>query len=238
VQDICRLIRQEPKAALLIVQLLRRYQLERSGNNCITVTSSPPSALPPTPIPPSNIVPSSMNGQPALWNGFLSVPPPLKSIDCPKHHRPLPIGESNGLITKAGRKRCCGTLMKDDGTRRHGETMMAPTNGPPPMGRSNSVLDGMTTAKCGGGGGQNCAIRCGCRPLNATMVRRPRSSLGGITEFNEGEATHFVANTSVDMEEIFRSVLQGEEAGGDCRMDPEAMESPQKVGQWAIFKFF
>ncbi|KAF7635646.1 SAP domain-containing protein [Meloidogyne graminicola] len=33
VQDICRLIGQESKTALLIVQLLRRYQLERSVNN-------------------------------------------------------------------------------------------------------------------------------------------------------------------------------------------------------------
>ena len=125
-----------------------------------------------------------------LWNGFLSAAAPLQTKpECTEQMASQPmIADAYKNKAIAGRKRTA--KMRTAEGQQQQQVASSKRNGP--AGRSNSVLDGLT--------GQN-STTSGC----SCAARRPNSSLG--TETVEGGRSV----GPVDMEEIFRSVLEGSE---------------------------
>ena len=208
VQDICRLIRQEPKAALLIVQLLRRYQLERN--------------VPPPPPATSVVEAPPQPTAPVLWNGIL--PQPQQQMDI--QHCPVEDEASPPPATTKSRAQNRKRAMEPKGAKGPGAKRAAP------QGRSNSVLDGLTT---GGGGAKMqrkvATAACICAGQQSMTVagggRRPNSSLGTESGGGRHQQRRDGGPGPVDMEEIFRSVL--EDGGAAARQKDSLASVPEFV---------
>nr|CAD2185049.1 unnamed protein product [Meloidogyne enterolobii] len=191
VQDICRLIGQESKTALLIVQLLRRYQLEHNSS-----------------VLNSNTATTNQTNQQPLLNYS-----PNNNLLLQHSEHSLNIQEEQNLVetTTTKTKRKVGKHSNKEKHQNINNTTMFKRKG---GGRSKSALEGLISNEHT----KDVFKRSSCECFdnnNINNQKRPNSSLGAI---NSG--------STFDMEEIFRSVLEGTNSNNNSNNSPQPTTTP------------